>query len=86
MQSQDIVYLVNEEIPAVVSGVNHASLLDFTPHTVAEGVLVFLGAQVGDVSSGQKVIDVHQELFIDNLVVSHEESNGCAFNTSLQGT
>ena len=83
IRCQDAVYLVNEEVPAVVAGIYHTSLLDFTSHTVAEGVFVLLGAQIGNVSSREKVVDVHQELLIDNLVVSHKESDCGAFHSSL---
>ena len=47
----DLLYLVNEEVPAVVCRVYHASLLDFTPDAVAEGVLVLLRAEVSNVAS-----------------------------------
>ena len=79
-------YLVNEEIPAVVGRVHHSSLLDLTPDTVAEGVLVLLSAQVSDVAGGQQIVDVHQELLIHNLVVSHQEGNCSTLHTSLYAT
>ena len=48
--SGDLLYLVNEEVPTVVCRVYHASLLDFTPDAVAEGVLVLLSAEVSNVA------------------------------------
>ena len=82
-EASDCTCLVNEEVPAVFWSVDHTSLLDLASDTVAECVLVFSSAQVSNVASRQQVIDIHQELLIHNLVVSHEEGDGNALNTSL---
>lgn len=51
--------LVNEELPAVLIGVQHAGLLDLVTHGVAERLLVLRGEQVRNVTRAQQVVDVH---------------------------
>lgn len=61
----------------------HTCRLALIAHSVGEGLLVLRGEQVSDVSSGQQIIDVHEEYFLDDLVVGHEEGDGCALGAHL---
>ena len=42
-----------------------------------------LCAEICNVSSGQQVIDVDKELFLHNLIVSHQECDWDALDSSL---
>lgn len=46
-------------------------------------VITYRSAQVGDVASGQQIVDVDQELLVDDLVVCEDEHHGGALDARL---
>lgn len=52
-------------------------------YRIAEPVLVLLGAEVWDVTIGQQVVNVHEEVLLNNLVVCHQQNNGSALGPCL---
>jgi len=64
--------LIDEPIPAVVSGIGDALPFHFGSHIIDNLIFFIRGVKVGNFSRGQQIIDVDQESFIGDLPFGKE--------------
>ena len=76
-------HLVNEEVEDGAGRVLDTVGLGLSAHLADNTVKFVLSEELGNVTGGEDIVDINEEVILDNLRVSEDEHSGLTNNTSL---